>query len=167
MTRLRPPELKDALALMDFFNGLIEEGVQIYRDRKVGYEEEVEWLGKQMDEMAHGEIVMFVAEENGKIIGAVEIRKGKFRESHTGELGVSVEKGHRNMGLGTKMIRLALKEAKKAGIKLVWLRVFANNYGAIGLYKRLGFMKEAALRKRLSYKGRYVDSVIMSRPFGK
>ncbi len=46
VVRLRPPEPKDALALMDFFNGLIEEGVQISRDRKLGYEEEVEWLRK-------------------------------------------------------------------------------------------------------------------------
>lgn len=167
MIRLRPPEQKDALALMDFFNDLIEEGVQIYRDRKVGYEEEADWLRNEMDKIVRGEIVMFVAEEDGKIVGAVNIQRGKFRESHTGELGVSVERERRGMGLGTRLMRLALKEAKKIGIKLIWLRVFSTNSRAIRLYGRLGFRKEAALGKRLRYNGKYVDSVIMSRPFGR
>lgn len=163
--RLRPPEPNDALALMDFFNGLIEEGVQISRDRRLGYEEEVEWLRKELDEMARGEALIFVAEdEDGKMAGAVDIRRGKFKESHTAELGISVCKDYRKKGLGTELMRLALAEAKKIGIKLVWLQVFSTNKDAIGLYRKLGFKKEATLKKMLFYRGRYVDKIIMSLP---
>lgn len=164
--RLRPPEPNDALALMDFFNGLIDEGVQISRDRKLGYEEEVEWLRKELDEMARGEALIFVAEEeqDGKIAGAVDIRRGKFKESHTAELGISVCKDYRKLGLGTKLMMLALAEAKKIGIKLVWLQVFSTNGDAIGLYRKMGFRKDATLKKMLFYRGRYVDKIIMSLP---
>lgn len=162
--RLRPPEQKDALALMDFFNGLIEEGVQISRDRKLGYEEEVEWLRKELDEMARGEALIFVAEEqDGKLAGAVDIRRGKFKEAHTAELGISVCKDYRKKGLGTKLMRLALAEAKKIGIRLVWLQVFSTNKDAIGLYRKMGFKKEATLKKMLFYRGKYVDKLVMSR----
>ncbi len=166
MIKLRPPEPKDSLALMDFFNGLIEEGVQISRDRKLGYEEEVEWLKKELDEVARGDALIFVAddEDDGRIAGAVDIRRGKFKESHTAELGISVCKDYRKMGLGTKMMRLALAEAKKIGIKLVWLQVFSTNTDAIELYKKLGFRKDATLKKRLFYEGKYVDKIMMSRP---
>lgn len=163
--RLRPPEQKDSLALMDFFNPLIEEDVQINYNRKVGYEEEIEWLKKQVGEIARGELVMLVAEENGKIIGAVEIRKGKFRESHTGELGVSVGREFRGTGLGARLIRTAIGEAKKIGVNLVWLQVFSTNIGAMRLYERLDFRKEALLKKRLLYRGKYVDKVIMCKRF--
>lgn len=165
MIKLRPPEPKDSLALMDFFNGLIEEGeVQISRDRKLGYEEEVEWLKKELDEMARGDALIFVAEQDEKVVGAVDIRRGKFKEAHTAELGISVGRDYRKRGLGTKMMRLALAEAKKIGIKLVWLQVFSTNTDAIELYKKLCFRKEALLKKRLFYNGKYVDKIIMSRP---
>lgn len=165
VVRLRPPEPKDSLALMDFFNGLIEEGVQISRDRKLGYEEEVEWLRKELDEIARGEALIFVAEEqDGKLAGAVDIRRGKFKEAHTAELGISVCKDYRKKRLGTKLMRLALAEAKKIGIRLVWLQVFSTNKDAIGLYRKMGFKKEATLKKMLFYRGKYVDKIIMSRP---
>lgn len=151
---------------MDFFNGLIEEGVQISRDRKLGYGEEAEWLRKELDEMARGEALIFVAEDeqDGKIAGAVDIRRGKFKEAHTAELGISVCRDYRKMGLGTKLMRLILAEAKKIGIKLVWLQVFSTNKDAIGLYRKMGFKKEALLKKRLFYNGKYVDKIILSRP---
>lgn len=164
MIRLRPPEPKDSLALMDFFNELIEEDVQINYDRKVGYEEEVEWLRKKLDEVARGEGVMFVAEHDGKLVGAVDVRRGKFREAHTGELGIIVGRNYRKMGLGTRMMKLALAEAKKTGIKLAWLQVFSTNKDAIELYKKLGFRKDAVFGKRLLYRGKYVDKIVMSRP---
>ncbi len=165
MIRLRLPEPKDSLALMDFFNGLIEEELQISRDRKLGYEEEVEWLKKELDEMARGEALIFVAEEeqDGKLAGAVDIRRGKFKESHTAVLGISVGREYRKRGLGTKLMRLALTEAKKIGIKLVWLQVFSTNKDAIGLYRKMGFRKDATLKKMLFYRGKYVDKIIMSR----
>ncbi len=164
MIRLRPPEPKDSLALVDFFNGLIEEGVQISRDRKLGYGEEVEWLRKELDEMARGEALIFVADDGaGSIVGAVDVRRGKFRESHTAEIGISVSREQRGRGLGEKMMRLAMREAKKIGIKIVWLQVFSTNRVAIRLYKKLGFKRDAALKRRLLYRGKYVDKIMMSR----
>lgn len=164
MIRLRPPEPKDSLALMDFFNGLIEEDIQINYNRKVGYEEEAGWLRKKLEEVARSEALLLVAEqEDGKIVGAVDVRRGRFKEAHTGELGVSVDRDYRKRGLGTRMMRVALKEAKRLGIKLVWLQVFSTNIGAIRLYRRLGFRKEAYLKKRLLHRGKYVDKLIMSR----
>lgn len=165
MIKLRPPEPKDALALVDFFNGLIEEEAQISRDRKLGYEEEVEWLRKELDEMTRGEALIFVAEDDdGKIAGAVDVRRGKFRESHTAEIGVSVSRAQRGRGLGKKLMALAMREAKNMGIRIVWLQVFSTNRAAIRLYKKLGFRKEALLKKRLFYKGKCVDKIVMSRP---
>ncbi|MHC5039468.1 MAG: GNAT family N-acetyltransferase [Planctomycetota bacterium] len=51
---------------------------------------------------------------------------------------VQVAPGHRNLGLGTQLIRDFEKEARSRGMKTAGLTVFKTNR-AIGLYRRLGY----------------------------
>ena len=85
---------------------------------------------------------------------------------HVGELGIFIKKLYRDKGIGEFMIRQALKYARKEGIKIVELSVFANNGRAIHLYKKLGFKKVGLLKGTLKNKGRYFDQIIMVKNIG-
>lgn len=60
-------------------------------------------------------------------------------------LGITPE--HRGQGLGTALLYYALQGFRKAGLKRASLEVTAQNYGAVTLYRRLGFRKTKTVYK--------------------
>ena len=68
-------------------------------------------------------------------IGMLEIEE---REKRIELINIEIIEPLRGKGIGTKIIRELLDEARSKG-KPVGLRVFKENTGAIGLYKRIGF----------------------------
>lgn len=87
----------------------------------------------------------FVAELNGKIIGAVWVRilaghaKGYGNiDDKTPEFAISLYKEYRNMGIGTNLMNKMIKYLIEKGYKKASLSVAKNNY-AVRLYKKLGF----------------------------
>ena len=83
----------------------------------------------------------FVAEEDGKIIGAVWCRimndYGHI-DDETPSLAISVEKEHRHHGTGTALMKSMLSYLKHAGYKGASLSVQKANYAA-KMYTKLGF----------------------------
>ena len=61
------------------------------------------------------------------------------------------------------MLKVLLEEAKKVGIKILKLWVFANNPRAIHTYEKLGFEKFGQVPEEILYKGKYVDHILMCR----
>lgn len=83
----------------------------------------------------------FVAEVNGKIIGAVWVRiindYGHI-DNETPSLAISLYKEYRGFGIGTAMIKEILALLKSHGYKQVSLSVQKANYAA-NLYLKVGF----------------------------
>ena len=83
----------------------------------------------------------FVAEEDGKIIGAVWCRimndYGHIDDSIP-SLAISVHKEYRRQGIGTELMRAMLDELKHAGYSGVSLSVQKANY-VVKMYQHLGF----------------------------
>ena len=84
---------------------------------------------------------------------------------HTAVLGMSVERNYRNRGLGSKMMQEAIKWAQGKRVVRLELEVYAENRPAIHLYEKNGFEVEGCKRKYAKQRGRYYDSLIMSRLF--
>ena len=57
----------------------------------------------------------------------------------SGELVVFVHQDHRNLRIGTELVRFTLKKFRQLGFEVVWLTVRVSNFIAIKLYKKLGF----------------------------
>jgi RimJ/RimL family protein N-acetyltransferase len=55
------------------------------------------------------------------------------------EFIIFVDQNHRNLGIGTELMRLTLEEAKGLGFQSVWLSVETSNFIAIKLYLNFGF----------------------------
>ncbi len=107
---------------------------------------------------------VFVAEIQGKVVGAVTLRVGSGRERHVGDIALAVHDKYQGQGIG-KMLMLTLLDLADNWLNLVRLEmdVYTDNERALYIFKNFDFEIEG--RKRLdAYRGgRYIDSYILAR----
>lgn len=165
---LRALRKDDLAAAVRFVNSLVKEKKRnptlgVVLDRLKTRRTEKEYLDRLLERLAKGDAVSVVAEVGGEIVGNSEIfRRYPSKElSHTGTLGIAILDGYRGLGLGKAMMQLLLARAKKAGIYIVELEVFAINGGAKHLYEVLGFETVGVVPDKVKRNGRYFDLVVM------
>ncbi len=80
------------------------------------------------------------------------------------ELGIVIgEKRLWNQGYGHESVELLVRHGfDTLNLHRIWLRVYANNHGAIHCYEKAGFVHEGRLREAMYKNGKYVDILIMS-----
>jgi ribosomal-protein-alanine N-acetyltransferase len=110
-------------------------------------------------ELGNPDTIMKVAEISGMIIGYICVRT-ILDVTHIMKIGV-LEK-FRKRGVGSELLRLALRDIRHAGreIKAVTLEVRPSNKEAIRLYKKAGF-RETGFRP-LYYRDPDEDALIMT-----
>ena len=95
--------------------------------------------------VATGEVVQFIirVKETNQAVGSVYFRYID-NEKKEAEYGIFIgEDEARGKGYGTEAAKLALEYAfTKLNLKTIFLRVFADNKGAIKSYEKVGFVKE-------------------------
>lgn len=94
----------------------------------------------------------FVAEEDGKIVGFIggniEKKSEFYRNRKIGAIyDLIVEKGYRNRGIGTELIKFFVLWLKAKKIKVIEIDVSPKNITAIKVYKNLRF-KESGIQMR-------------------
>lgn len=92
-------------------------------------------FGKEKDD------ICFVAEADGKIVGAVWVRDMQdygHIEAGVPSFAISLFKEYRNFGIGTKLMQTMLTELKIRGYEKSSLAVQKANY-AVKMYKKVGF----------------------------
>jgi putative acetyltransferase len=115
------------------------------------------WL---QDEHMH----VFVAEIQGKVVGAVSLHTGTGRESHVGDIAMAVHDKHQGQGIG-KMLMLTVIDLADNWLNLVRLEmdVYTDNERALRLYKYFDFEIEGRKRLDAFRSGSYIDSYILAR----
>lgn len=105
-----------------------------------------------------------VAVDGDKVIGMLNLRQDHRKKfEHIGQFGISLQKAYTGFGTGTRMVEQAVEFARdNEKLEKLILTVFANNPGAIKLYKRLGFEEEATLKKQVKLADGYTDLVYMA-----
>lgn len=93
-----------------------------------------------------------VAESDGEPAGSVSLGPETGRCQHVAELGLFVRREFWGKGVGSALMREAIKLAKQLGIRKIVLDTTEGNERAIKLYKKFGFENEAYQTDRL-----YVD----------
>ncbi len=160
---IRAPRSSDLDGMLNFINSLVDEDTFILANKRIRRDKEKKYVKRILSEIRSGESVHLVAEVDGKIVAKSEISRHSGKESHMGTLGISVLEGYREMGIGSRLMSSLLDSAKKAGLKMVELEVFANNPRAMHVYKKLGFRQVGRVPRKLVHKGRYVDAIVMSK----
>jgi len=108
--------------------------------------------------------VMFAICDNNtnQHIGNVKLDRFDW-VSGTCELGILIgEQTFWGKGIATEVCRLVLDYAfDRLNLRKVLLAVYANNPGAIAVYKKIGFQLEGTLRKHVFQEGEHVDKHFM------
>jgi RimJ/RimL family protein N-acetyltransferase len=160
---LRAPKWEDVDELLAFVNGLIDEGdLYLSIQTKPTWEEELDWHANNLAQIERGKVVACVAEVSGRIVGNSSVTKRSGIQAHVGDLGISVQKDYRNLGLGTNMMKVLIDESHKMGLKIVRLNVFSGNNRAIYVYEKVGFKEVGCIPKAYFKWGRDFDEIIMA-----
>jgi ribosomal protein S18 acetylase RimI-like enzyme len=162
---LSKKDLKLAKEFRDYNNSLIEEEAPIRLfDRKISSKEAKEWIKRDLQKIKNKRMVVLLAKDKNKLIGLADITLYGGFQNHVGELGISVRKEYRRIGLGKYLMEEVLNLAKrklKPKPKIIRFSVFSTNKIAQNLYKKLGFKAVAKIPKQIQYKGELIDEVVM------
>jgi putative acetyltransferase len=108
----------------------------------------------------------FIAEREGAVAGFYRVSRFEGRASHVAEIGtLAVRPELQGSGLAREMIAGALATLKAEGIIRVQLFVEPENARGIAFYERMGFHKEALMRRayRRSGEAGEIDDLVMVR----
>ena len=150
--KIRALRESDVFFLTEFTKEIVKEKAPI-NTIKFDYLKEIRYFLDTINRMKNRRSIVIVAEDNGKIVGSCGIRRWGGRSNRVGELGIAVLKKYRGRGIGKRLMRKAMAEAKKIGIKIIVLGVIKGNKPAINLYKKFGFIEFGVLPKSIRYHG--------------
>jgi len=144
-------------------------GIGLFRDRP-SYADEVRWFSGVYQHVLAGDSVAAIADVGGRAVGSCFVnRHGPTEASeggHVGELGILVDRLHRGSGIGTELLRDALRQCR-GKFEIVRLSVFATNPGARRLYERFGFVPCGRIPKAIRRGNEYVDEDLMVLDLGR
>jgi ribosomal protein S18 acetylase RimI-like enzyme len=127
---IRPAQDADRLALATLFATVAEERDGIATEPPVDVEARASsWI-------LDGTLVAAAADQ---IVGSLHVDASRFG---FGEIGMAVARDWRGRGVGTALLAAAIEWARERGLHKLSLSVFAHNAGAIGLYRKVGFVEE-------------------------
>jgi L-amino acid N-acyltransferase YncA len=163
---LRTPKWSDLDELLSLINSLVKEGAEIGRDTEISRDAELEWLAKTLVGVERDEVFFLVAETAGKVIASSSFRaRGGYAE-HVADLGIVVKKGYRDIGVGIGMMTALVERARKLGLEMLALTVFASNKRAMHIYEKVGFVQVGRIPKAFLKDDEYVDQIIMVKALG-
>lgn len=99
-------------------------------------EDEAAYIG-ELESSRDG--ALFVAKENGRIVGDASLSRLPRRMSHRGDLGIAVVREYWNRGVGSALMRAVIDFARANDFDGIDLQVRSDNRAAIALYEKFGF----------------------------
>lgn len=128
---------------------------------KPSYEEEKKWFAKKLIDIENDSTRIRIAIVDGKPVGMVEIKKYKnLYYSHIGDIGISIIKEYRNLGVGKALMEDILR-ISTGWVKIACLNPIAENIRAYNLYKKLGFIEYGRLPDGIELRGKSFEDIFM------
>ncbi len=160
---IRYPRVNDYDDLLRNINSLVEERAFIAMEKKQTKTNERKWLTDLLKGIRKKTKVALVAVIGEKVVGLAQIEKeSKDAFSHVGGFGISLIKMVRGRGIGQRLLRAVVAEAKKVlKIKIVTLFAVAKNYRAVNFYRKCGFKKTEIMRGGIRHYGKFLDRIRM------
>lgn len=108
--------------------------------------------------------IYLVAEKKGLILGHAFLERLHLQSiRHVAQLTIAVHKGYQDQGIGTLILEKLIEWAKQSSdVEKIELNVRASNARAIALYKKMGFLEEGRLKKRIKVADQYIDDILMA-----
>lgn len=94
--------------------------------------------------MMNPAITTITACDSGKMAGYIIVAIGMERAANI--LTIDVEPAYQRCGVGSRLMTLGEKHARREGAQAIFLQVSVVNHGAIKFYDKLGFSKTRLMR---------------------
>lgn len=162
------PKWQDLDSLLEYVNAISAEDTFSDLSGEVFSKyEESQFLAGKFIEMENENGVTLFAFVDQKIVGICGVSRNNQHRSrgyHRANLGLSIAKEYRNLGIGKILLQETIENAKKniIGLKLIELEVVKINQTALNLYSKLGFKIVGEISGACFYKGNYEDVIIMT-----
>jgi len=156
---IRPPKMSDLNSLLEMINSLVDEKAFITVQKKLTYKEEKEYLKKIIKDKNSIHLFLLI---DGKVVGNSMVAIGNKDEKHIGEIGISLKKEARGLGLGEKLFKEVINKAiKKFKLRILSLGVHGKNKIAQNLYKKMGFEILGTIKGGVNHYNKYEDLIKM------
>lgn len=110
---------------------------EVYRINLEAFGDEPEWLEEAVGD---SDAFCFVARSSGKVVGHAIIYNNTWITPNYCKIAtIAISKAYHGKGIGKALILKILDTAKELGLDRIKLEVDTENYGAMKLYKSLGF----------------------------
>jgi len=107
---------------------------------------------------------IFVAEEDGNLVGFLSVTGGQFaRNRYSAYIVIGILQEHIGKGLGTALFQEMEDWSREHGIHRLELTVMVHNQRGVSLYEKMGFEIEGTKRDSLLVDGSYVDEYYMAK----
>lgn len=129
------------------------------------YPANLDKLEKDYSDFMKGDNIIFaiIEQKTNKTLGFVGLYNiNKQTRSAEFRIIIGNKENHRK-GVGTIITKyLVVYGFEKLNLNKVWLGVNVENKGAVGCYKKAGFVTEGILRQEIFRNNRYYDAIRMS-----
>ncbi len=155
---IRVADVKDAAAVRDIWNRMVEETLATFTST-AKTESEIEAL------ISGRPGAFFVAEDQGRLVGFVTF--GSFRSgdgyARTVEHTVVILPAHAGQGIGRMLMNKAIEAAAKQGKHVMIGAISGANPEAVAFHESLGFERSGHLSEVGWKRGKWLDLVLMQK----
>ena len=103
------------------------------------------------------DVCFFVAEEEGKLVGYC----GIVTVLDEGDIvKVAVSGKYQRRGVGRRLLQGTMEKMREKGVRVFHLEVREGNQAAVGLYEKLGFVRDGT--RKNYYENPVEDAILMS-----
>lgn len=109
--------------------------------------------------------LLVVAEVEKIIVGHGRLFPSGFghKDSHVADIGLSILKPYREIGLGKDILGYVIELAECIGYEKLTASILSTNQRSVNLFERLGFFKEGVRVKQFRIRNRYIDEILMGK----
>jgi RimJ/RimL family protein N-acetyltransferase len=155
---VRPMKRSDEPRMLDFFRSLPKEDRQFLRHDVT----QPENVHRFVTDVHRDTVLALVGELDGRIVASATLQRHHYGwTTHVGEIRVVIARSLQRKGLGVALVRMLVKAAIAEGVEKMIAEVASNRTGARKAFERLGFVREAVLKRHVKdLSGRKRDLVI-------
>ncbi|WP_319530273.1 GNAT family N-acetyltransferase [uncultured Cohaesibacter sp.] len=157
---IRDAEARDAEAIAAIYNHAVEHTTAIWNDVTVSVDNRIKWI---TDRQEAGFPVLVAEGDEGQVIGYASYGPWRAFDGyrHTAEHSVYVRETAHGYGIGRKLMKALIAEAKTRGIHVLVAGIEAENTASILLHEKMGFVDAGTLHEVGTKFGRWLDLTFM------
>jgi phosphinothricin acetyltransferase len=164
-TTIRRASRLDVPQLLDIYNEVVLTSTAIYDEKPRTLDEQFAWF----DLKSASEYPLFVTEMGNTVVGYCTY--GAFRDwpcyKYSIEHSLHVHSSYRGQGIGQKMLRFLIEDAKISNYHTIIGGIDSDNRASIKLHEKYGF-KQIAVVCEVGYKfGRWLDLCLFQKILSK